>query len=68
MPQATRMVERHIKSREENEAERRGHEAERFRFRRNQTLGLVLLAIVICVVWLLRTNPAWIFPAGWWRW
>jgi hypothetical protein len=37
------------------------------RYRRNQVFGLVLVAAVILVVWLLRTNPKWIFPPGWWR-
>jgi hypothetical protein len=36
-------------------------------FRRNQVFGLVLVALVILLVALLRTNPKWIFPPGWWR-
>ena len=36
-------------------------------YRRNQVLGLVLLAAAICVWWLFHTNPKWIFPPGWWR-
>ena len=36
-------------------------------FRRNQVFGLVLVAAVILIFWLLRTNPKWIFPPGWWR-
>jgi hypothetical protein len=36
-------------------------------FRRNQVLGLVLVAGAILISWLLRTNPKWIFPQGWWR-
>jgi hypothetical protein len=36
-------------------------------FRRNQALGLVMVAAAILVWWLLHTNPAWIFPPGWWR-
>ena len=29
--------------------------------------GLVLVGVAILVFWLFRTNPRWIFPAGWWR-
>jgi hypothetical protein len=36
-------------------------------FRRNQALGLLLVAAVICLWWLFHTNPRWIFPPGWWR-
>ena len=36
-------------------------------FRRNQVFGLVLVAAAILIFWLLRTNPMWIFPPGWWR-
>ncbi len=36
-------------------------------FRRNQVLGLVLLAAAICAWWIFHTNPKWIFPPGWWR-
>ncbi len=36
-------------------------------YRRNQAIGLVMLAGVILVWWLMHTNPAWIFPRGWWR-
>jgi hypothetical protein len=33
---------------------------------RNQVFGLLLVAGVILLSWLLRTNPKWIFPPGWW--
>jgi hypothetical protein len=36
-------------------------------YRRNQVFGLLLVAAAILVWWLFRTNPAWIFPPGWWR-
>jgi hypothetical protein len=61
------MVDRRIKPHYEQLAEQRTQEVQRFAFRRNQAIGLVLLAALVCLVWLLRTNPAWIFPAGWWR-
>jgi len=36
-------------------------------FRRNQTLGIVLIALMIAGWTAWRTNPAWLFPVGWWR-
>lgn len=36
-------------------------------YRRNQVFGLLLAAAAILLCWLLRTNPRWIFPPGWWR-
>jgi hypothetical protein len=44
---------------------RRAHQ-ERL-FRRNQVFGLLIIAAAIVVWWLFHTNPAWIFPPGWWR-
>lgn len=61
------MVETRIKPHYQQVAEEQRREAQRFAFRRNQALGLVLLAAAICAWWLFHTNPKWIFPAGWWR-
>lgn len=36
-------------------------------FRRNQAFGVLIVAAAVLVWWLLHTNRAWIFPAGWWR-
>lgn len=36
-------------------------------FRRNQGIGLLLLAIAILVWWIFHTHQAWLFPAGWAR-
>lgn len=36
-------------------------------YRRNAYLGLLLIAAAILIASLLRTNPRWIFPPGWWR-
>ncbi|MGA2349592.1 MAG: hypothetical protein ABSF70_04090 [Terracidiphilus sp.] len=36
-------------------------------YRRYQVFGLVLVALAILLMDLLRTNPKWIFPPGWWR-
>jgi hypothetical protein len=47
------------------ESERRNEQARTHR--RNQAIGLVMLAAAILAWWLLHTNPAWIFPRGWWR-
>ncbi len=61
------MVERRIKPYFEEQAED-AHRAEQTRtYRRNQAIGLVLVAMAILIFWLFRTNPKWIFPPGWWR-
>jgi hypothetical protein len=36
-------------------------------FRRYQLFGVLLAAAAILLAALLRTNPRWIFPPGWWR-
>lgn len=51
---------------EQHAAEQR-RARQRFAFRRNQALGLVTLAALICLWWLLHGNRAWLFPANWWR-
>lgn len=61
------MVDTRIKPHHEQVAEQKRREVQRFAFRRNQAIGLVLLAAAICLWWLFHTNPKWIFPAGWWR-
>jgi hypothetical protein len=66
-PREWKMVETRIKPyREQVDAEER-RAAQRRAFVRNQTIGLVILAALICLWWLLHTNPKWIFPPGWWR-
>jgi hypothetical protein len=61
------VVERRIKPYFEEQAEL-ARRAEQTRvYRRNQALGLVLIAIAILVFWLFRTNPKWMFPPGRWR-
>ena len=61
------MVETRIKpyGQQVDELERRKRQL--WVFRRNQTFGVLLVAAAILVWWLLHTNPAWIFPPGWWR-
>jgi hypothetical protein len=61
------LVDRRIKPYFEEQAELESRAAQTRVFKRNQALGLVLVALVILVVWLFRANPAWLFPAGWWR-
>jgi hypothetical protein len=61
------MVERRIKSFAQQQAEAARRSSQMALYKRNQALGLVLLAIAILVFWLFRTNPLWIFPPGWWR-
>jgi len=36
-------------------------------FRRNQAIGLLLIALAVLIYRLLHTPSGWIFPAGWWR-
>jgi hypothetical protein len=42
-------------------------EGQRRRYKRNQIIGLMLIAAAILTWWLFHTNPGWIFPRGWWR-
>lgn len=61
------MVERRIKPYFEQQAETEQRVAQAHAYRRNQVIGLVLLAAAILGWWLWHTNPKWIFPPGWWR-
>ncbi len=61
------MVERRIKPYDQEVAEKAARAVDLRRYRRNQAFGLVLVAAAILLFWLLRTNPRWIFPPGWWR-
>jgi hypothetical protein len=61
------MVETRIKPHLQQVAEREQREELRRLTRRNQALGLILIAGIILVWWLFHTNPKWIFPPGWWR-
>jgi hypothetical protein len=61
------LVDRRIKPyREEREEEAR-RDAQGRLARRNEAIGLVLMAVGIAAWWCWHTNPAWIFPPGWWR-
>jgi hypothetical protein len=62
-----KVVERRIKPYFEEQAEEQRRAEQTRVFKRNQALGLVLVAVAILVFWLFRTNPKWIFPTGWWR-
>jgi hypothetical protein len=61
------MVETRIKPHFEQAAEEARRAEQRRLYRRNQAFGLVILAAAICIWWLFRTRPGWIFPPGWWR-
>lgn len=61
------MVDRRIKPYFEEQAELEQRAAQTRAFRRNEAIGLVLVAVGILVFWVFRTNPKWIFPTGWWR-
>jgi hypothetical protein len=61
------VVEYRIKPHSQQMAEQARRAEQTHVYRRNQALGLVLVAVVILVWWLLHTNTKWIFPPGWWR-
>ena len=61
------MVQTRIKPHFQEVAEKTRRREQLRVFRRNQVFGVLLVALVILIVALLRTNPRWIFPSGWWR-
>jgi ferric-dicitrate binding protein FerR (iron transport regulator) len=61
------MVDTRIKPHFQQTAEQEARAEQRRYYRRNQALGLVIVAAAILVWWLFHTNPKWIFPPGWWR-
>ncbi len=61
------MVESRIKPYFEEQAEMARRAKQTRVYKRNQAIGLVLVALAILVFRLFRTNPKWIFPPGWWR-
>lgn len=61
------MVDLRIKPFKQQAAEKARRTEQRRIFRRNQVFGLLLIALAILIWRLFHTNPAWIFPSGWWR-
>jgi hypothetical protein len=61
------MVQTRIKPFLQEAAEKTRRREQTRVYRRNQVFGLLLAAAAILLMWLLRTNPKWIFPPGWWR-
>lgn len=61
------MVQTRIKPYLQQAAEEAKRADQRRAFRRNQVIGLLILAAAIVLYRLFHTNPAWIFPTGWWR-
>jgi len=61
------MVETRIKPYFEEQAEKAARKEQTRLYKRNQAIGLVLVALAILAFWLYRTDPRWIFPPGWWR-
>jgi hypothetical protein len=61
------MVQTRIKPHFQQVAEEAKRDEQRRVFRRNQIFGVLIVAGAILLWWLLHTNPAWIFPPGWWR-
>ena len=49
------------------EAEAEARAAQRATFRRNLVLGVLIVTFAMLVWRLFHTNPAWLFPPGWWR-
>jgi hypothetical protein len=61
------MPQRRVKPYFEQQAEQEARDEQTRLTRRNEALGLVLIAAAILVWWLFHTNPKWIFPPNWWR-
>ncbi|MGD0940633.1 MAG: hypothetical protein ABR905_13090 [Terracidiphilus sp.] len=61
------MVETRIKPHFQQAAEAAQRREQTWVYRRNVVFGLLLVAAAILISWLLRANPQWIFPQGWWR-
>ncbi len=61
------MTSKTIKPHLQRVAEQERRVAQGRLYRRNQAFGLLILAALILAWWLFHTNPAWIFPPGWWR-
>ncbi|MGA9669181.1 MAG: hypothetical protein WBQ94_08235 [Terracidiphilus sp.] len=61
------MVQTRIKPHFQQVAEDAKRNEQRQAYRRNQVIGLLMVAAGICLWWLFQTNPKWIFPPGWWR-
>lgn len=61
------MAETRIKPYLQDEAAKARRARQTRIFRRNQIIGMVLVAAAILLWRLFHTNPKWIFPPGWWR-
>ena len=61
------MSQNHIPQQHQLVAEGLREAGQRRRFRRNQIFGLLIIAALILLSWLLRTQSGWILPTGWWR-
>ncbi len=61
------MADLGIKPHLQQAAEQARRDEQRRIYRRNQVFGLLLVAAMILAWCLFHTNPAWIFPPGWWR-
>ena len=61
------MPQNHIKPFFQTVAEQERRAEQTRLFRRNQVLGLLILAAIVVVWWRFHTDSGWIFPPGWWR-
>ena len=59
------MVQLRIKPYRQQQAERENRLRQLALFRRNQILGLVLVAACICLWWIVHTKPGWASATGW---
>jgi len=61
------MVDFRLKPFNQALTEQARREAQKHVFRRNQAIGLLVIAAAVLTYRLLHTPAGWIFPAGWWR-
>ena len=61
------MVDRRIKSYQQQVEEIARRVEQRRVYRRNQIFGLLMVAAAIFIWWVAHTRRGWIFPAGWWH-
>jgi hypothetical protein len=61
-------MERRIKPHLEQQEEIARRAEQQRLFRRNQIFGLLIAALLVILWTMFHTNPAWIFPRGWWKW
>ena len=61
------MVQSRIKPHDQQMAEHARRIEQTRIFKRNQVFGLLIVAALIFLWWVIHTKPGWVLPAGWWR-